>query len=76
MGGFSDSTNIVSDPILTVLTTVGLDHEAFLGDTLDKICYQKSGIIKPRSLVVIGPTVNENIVRQRMIGIGNDPGKN
>ena len=55
------------------MTTIGLDHQGFLGDTEEKICYQKSGIIKGKSAVVIGPTVIEEIVRGRMLEVGNDP---
>lgn len=46
MGGRLDSTNIIKDPILSVITGVSLDHTAFLGDTVQKIAYEKAGIIK------------------------------
>ncbi|MDS2936221.1 Mur ligase family protein, partial [Streptococcus pneumoniae] len=45
MGGLLDSTN-VCQPILTGITTIGLDHVALLGDTLEAIAEQKAGIIK------------------------------
>ena len=47
LGGRLDSTNIVKTPILTVITGVDLDHTAILGDTVEKIAYEKAGIIKP-----------------------------
>jgi len=53
MGGRLDSTNVVS-PVLSVITNVGFDHTAFLGDTLDKIAAEKAGIIKYGSPVIIG----------------------
>ncbi len=53
MGGRLDSTNRCH-PILTVITNIGLDHVAFLGDTLEKIAHEKAGIIKPGIPVVIG----------------------
>jgi dihydrofolate synthase/folylpolyglutamate synthase len=53
MGGRLDSTNVV-DPQLAVITEIGLEHKAFLGDTLDKIAGEKAGIIKPGRPVVVG----------------------
>ena len=53
MGGLLDSTN-VCQPILTGITTIGLDHVALLGDTLEAIAEQKAGIIKPRIPLVTG----------------------
>ena len=58
MGGLLDSTN-VCQPILTGITTIGLDHVALLGDTLEAIAEQKAGIIKHRVPVVIGESVPE-----------------
>ncbi|MCR5828920.1 MAG: bifunctional folylpolyglutamate synthase/dihydrofolate synthase [Lachnospiraceae bacterium] len=46
MGGEFDSTNIIENPIMTVITNIGLDHTAELGDTLDKIALTKAGIVK------------------------------
>lgn len=53
MGGLLDSTN-VCQPLLTAITTIGLDHVALLGDTLEKIAEQKAGIIKENIPVVLG----------------------
>ena len=53
MGGLLDSTN-VCQPILTGITTIGLDHVALLGDTLEAIAEQKSGIIKQEIPLVTG----------------------
>ncbi len=53
MGGRLDSTNIIT-PEVSVITNIGLDHTQFLGDTLEKIAYEKAGIIKPNIPVVIG----------------------
>lgn len=53
MGGRLDSTN-VCHPILTAITTIGLDHVALLGDTLDKIAEQKAGIIKKKKPILLG----------------------
>ena len=53
MGGLLDSTN-VCQPILTGITTIGLDHVALLGDTLEAIAGQKAGIIKQGIPLVTG----------------------
>lgn len=46
LGGRLDATNIVT-PLASVITNIGLDHQQWLGDTLEKIAFEKSGIIKP-----------------------------
>lgn len=53
MGGREDSTNCVN-PLLTVLTTIGLDHIKFLGNSYEAIAYHKAGIIKDKVPVVVG----------------------
>ena len=58
MGGLLDSTN-VCQPILTGITTIGLDHVALLGDTLEAIAEQKAGIIKQGIPLVTGHIVPE-----------------
>lgn len=55
MGGRFDSTNVIH-PLLSIITNIGFDHEQFLGDTLDKIAFEKAGIIKEHVPVVIGQT--------------------
>lgn len=52
LGGRKDQTNYVSDRKIAVITEIGLDHMAYLGDTYDKIAYEKAGIIKPDNKVV------------------------
>lgn len=58
LGGRLDSTNIIT-PELSVITNIGMDHMQFLGNTLEKIAYEKAGIIKPGVPVVVGETVTE-----------------
>ncbi len=53
LGGRLDSTNIIQ-PVLSVITNIGMDHTEFLGDTLEKIAAEKAGIIKNSTPVVIG----------------------
>lgn len=53
LGGRLDSTNIIT-PTLSVITNISLDHVQFLGDTLEKIAFEKAGIIKKGVPIVIG----------------------
>ena len=54
MGGRLDSTNVVT-PLLTVLTEIGMEHRAYLGNTLEKIAGEKAGVIKPGRPGIAGP---------------------
>lgn len=54
MGGRLDSTNIIRNPLLSVITGIALDHTAFLGDTVEKIAAEKAGIIKDTRPVLFG----------------------
>ncbi len=56
LGGRLDSTNIIT-PELSVITNIGLDHTNLLGDTIEKIAFEKAGIIKNGVSVVIGETI-------------------
>lgn len=53
LGGRLDSTNII-EPLLSVITNISLDHTQILGDTISKIAFEKAGIIKKDTPVVIG----------------------
>ncbi|MBR2279768.1 MAG: bifunctional folylpolyglutamate synthase/dihydrofolate synthase [Ruminococcus sp.] len=53
MGGLLDCTNVIKPPLCTVITKIGLDHTAVLGDTIEEIALQKCGIIKNPSPAVI-----------------------
>ena len=54
LGGRLDSTNVIPAPEAAVITNIGLEHTALLGDTLQKIAAEKAGIIKKSIPVVIG----------------------
>ncbi len=56
LGGKTDATNVI-DPILSVITSIGNDHEWILGETLELIAEQKAGIIRKNIPVILGPTV-------------------
>ncbi len=58
LGGRLDSTNVIS-PELSIITNISYDHVQFLGDTLDKIAYEKAGIIKRGIPCVVGETNDE-----------------
>jgi dihydrofolate synthase/folylpolyglutamate synthase len=58
LGGRLDSTNVIQ-PILSVITNVGWDHMNILGDSLEKIAFEKAGIIKPNTPIVIGEYLPE-----------------
>lgn len=67
MGGRLDSTNIVT-PIASIITTISLEHQEYLGDTLAKIAGEKAGIIKENIPVFTGPGVGEealNVIREK-----------
>lgn len=56
MGGTWDATNVVQ-PVVSVVTPIGLDHADYLGDTIEAIATEKSGIIKTGSIAVLAPQV-------------------
>jgi len=58
MGGRLDATNVLS-PTLTIITNVGLEHQAYLGNKLQDIAFEKAGIIKP-GIPVITDVQNDN----------------
>ena len=53
LGGRYDSTNVISNPLCSIITTIDLDHTDRLGDTIEKIAEEKSGIIKTNCPVVV-----------------------
>lgn len=53
LGGRFDATNVLA-PLVSVITTIGLDHQDYLGATLEAIAYEKAGIIKPGAPVIVG----------------------
>lgn len=56
MGGRLDATNIIEKPVCTAITSLGMDHMAVLGNTIDLIAAEKAGIIKHGVPCVAGPT--------------------
>lgn len=66
LGGEFDATNVVT-PEVSVITSIGLDHCEWLGDSLEAIARAKAGIIKPERPIVLGrvPPVAEQVIRDR-----------
>jgi dihydrofolate synthase/folylpolyglutamate synthase len=71
MGGRLDATNIVT-PLVSVITTVGRDHQEYLGETMAKIAFEKAGIIKLGVPVICGlaPGIARQVIRQRARELG------
>lgn len=71
LGGRYDSTNIIENPLVSVITPIAMDHVDILGDTIDKIAWEKAGIIKNNSLVISqmqqqeAKEVIENVSREK-----------
>ncbi len=80
LGGRLDATNVVS-PLISVITALSLDHINVLGDTLAKIAFEKGGIIKKETPVVVAPQKDEAVIvlkkiakerNSQMILVGKD----
>ncbi len=52
LGGRLDATNVFENPVATIITSIGLDHEAYLGNTIEEIASEKAGIIKKNTPVI------------------------
>lgn len=61
LGGRMDSTNIIEESMASIITTIDYDHIDVLGDTLEKIAFEKAGIIKNKGLVISYPQEKEVI---------------
>ena len=59
LGGRLDSTNILEEPLLTLITSIGFDHMALLGNTLEQIAGEKAGIFKARVPALVGERIPE-----------------
>lgn len=72
LGGRLDATNVVA-PAVAVITPIGLDHQQWLGDTVEQIAREKAGIIKPSRPTVIAPQTPEveKLLREIAYDIGS-----
>lgn len=73
IGGRLDATNIIEKPLISILTTIGLDHLEVLGDTVEKIACEKVGIIKASSPTISAPQKEsvEKIIRERALSLNS-----
>lgn len=75
LGGRLDATNVMEKKAVTVISKIGLDHQSFLGDTIEKIAREKAGIMRPGVPCVMdstnGPSVQE-VVQEYAREIGTD----
>ncbi|MGY3739052.1 bifunctional folylpolyglutamate synthase/dihydrofolate synthase [Granulicatella elegans] len=67
IGGLLDTTNIVHST-MSVITSIGMDHEEMLGNTLEEIAIQKTGIFKPNQEVVLGKLPTEALQVAEVVG--------
>ena len=63
LGGRLDATNVIPCPLVSVVTSVSLDHMAVLGDTVAEIAYEKCGVIKENCATVTYPLQNADALR-------------
>lgn len=72
LGGRLDATNVIERPRLTALAPISLDHQAFLGDRIEQIAFEKAGILKPGVPCIVGPQPPAAIavIEQRARAIG------
>ena len=62
LGGLYDATNVIEQPLVSVITAISPDHTAVLGNTLAEIAKQKAGIIKSGRPAVVYPLQNEDVL--------------
>jgi len=67
LGGRFDATNVITKPLLSIITSIGMDHMDYLGNTLDEISYEKGGIIKKNCPVVLYS--QQDLVYNQIVGI-------
>ena len=71
MGGRLDAVNVIEKSRVSVITSIGIDHTAFLGETIEEIAYEKAGVIKQNGVVITAPQesvvmdVIENVCREK-----------
>jgi dihydrofolate synthase/folylpolyglutamate synthase len=74
MGGRLDATNVMPRPLLTAITSISMDHEEYLGDTLKKVALEKAGILKSGVPCVMAPQTEEaeRVIRSRAADLGSE----
>ncbi len=74
LGGRLDATNIIPKKMFSIITSISLDHQEFLGDTINKIVKEKLGIVKNNQFTIIGKQTNEvnKILRKKIFKSKNN----
>ena len=72
LGGRLDATNVVN-PVVAIITSIGLDHMEYLGNDLEKIAIEKAGIFKKGSKAVISKTDCSELLKNEALKIGLNP---
>lgn len=72
LGGRLDAVNIL-DPNIAVITSIGLDHQAWLGETKELIAYEKAGIFRPNIPIIIGQTQCPSSMLEYANSLGSQP---
>ncbi len=62
MGGQFDATNVIPNPLLSIINVISRDHTKFLGHAYREIAFEKGGIIKPHVPCVIGPQIHPEVM--------------
>jgi dihydrofolate synthase / folylpolyglutamate synthase len=72
LGGRLDATNVIGRPRLTALSPISLDHQAYLGERLEQIAFEKAGILKAGVPCIVGPQPPEvlAVIEQRARALG------
>ncbi len=72
LGGRFDATNVIDTPALCIITPVDIDHQHFLGDTIEEIAFEKAGILKPGVPCIVGPQRDaaRGVIERRAAEIG------
>eukprot|EP00934_Nitzschia_sp_Nitz4_P002875 Nitzschia sp. Nitz4//scaffold298_size22859//19255//20811//NITZ4_008533-RA/size22859-augustus-gene-0.2-mRNA-1//1//CDS//3329546335//2865//frame0 len=63
LGGRLDATNVIQQPAISVITSIGLEHTRILGETIELIAKEKAGIMKPGCPVLVGPHCPQEVMR-------------
>lgn len=63
MGGRLDATNILNNVLVSIISKIGLDHQSFLGDSIEQIAREKAGILKPGVPCVVDGTNSVEVIR-------------
>jgi dihydrofolate synthase / folylpolyglutamate synthase len=69
LGGRLDATNVIAHPAISIITSIGLDHQQYLGETVEEIAREKAGILKTASLGIIGAQSPEVRAEIEQVGL-------